>query len=310
VSAISTNTRQHRASCILTREARPDGAVFVKQYLEGDAYRSQEVIRDRTALEAKLLNRLSTSDYLGGRLGVLQIIDVQPLQATITMAEVKGESLSDVLENRRMARGNRQSLAAVYLAGKWLRRFQSLPADECEKYSGTYGVDDIIEYCELRIRRIRESGDSWLSASLHQRITGTLAKLVKRSSKEDLSFVWSHGDYGPHNMIWDGHGLTPIDFAMAHADFPLADVTYFAHGLQMVRTYRPWRRWPIDVWKRAFLRGYDRPNAAEDPMYRVCMIRHVLCGLSKRQPSKNWKQSLHNRWVQGCLRRTLEHYCS
>ncbi len=312
VSTLDANTRQHRASCILTREVRPDGAVFVKQYLEGGGGRSQQVIRARTALEASLLNRLSTGDYLGGRLGVLQVIDVQPLQAMITMAEVNGESLSDVLENGRTTRDNWQSLAAVYLAGKWLRRFQSLPVDECEKYGGTYGVDDIIEYCEIRIRRMRDAGDSWLSASLHQRITGTLAKLIKTSSKEDSSFVCSHGDYGPGNMIWDGHRLTPIDFGMAHADFPLADVTYFTHRLQMVRAQRPWRRWPIDVWQRAFLRGYDRPNAAEDPMYRACMIRQVLCGLSKLvgQPSKNWKQSLHSRWVQGCLRRTLGQCCS
>jgi hypothetical protein len=263
------------------------------------------------------------------------------------MAEVNGESLSDVLENRRIVRNGRQSLAAVYLAGKWLRRFQSLPTYECEKYEGTsidhqadgphlgltvgaqelnrllvgqllaeqgalLGVDNIIEYCELRIRSICEAGDSWLSASLHQRISRTLAKLIERSNRKDLSSVWSHGDYGPGNMIWDGHKLTPIDFAMAHADYPLADVTYFVHRLNLVRAYRPWRRWPIEVWNRAFLRGYNRPNAAQDPMYSVCMIRHGLCGLAGlvRRPSKTWKQSLHNRWVQGCLRRRLEHYCS
>jgi hypothetical protein len=101
--------------------------------------------------------------------------------------------------------------------------------------------------------------------------------------------------------------LTAIDFATAHSMFPLLDVTYFVHRLEMQRVYRPWKAWPIAAWRRAFLRGYGRPDADRSPMWQALMIRHLLCRLTTYvlRPPRNAKQAMHDRYVRWWLRRRL-----
>jgi len=291
---------QFRPSSILRREVRAQGTVYVKQYLHGGYDCTEELAQARTAREVSLLNRLATTNGFGGSLGVVRIVDSQPQRSTLVMAEVVGHCLSDIFGRSCRNHSDRECLTAVYLAGKWLREFQMVPADDQAKPISTRDSDDIIEYCAYRIRRLRAFCCEWPSDKQSAQAMNTLRRLVSESSNIDLALVWTHGDYGLGNLIWDGHSLTPIDFSMAHADHPLVDVTYFIHRMEMQRIYRPWRTWPVDRWKHAFLRGYGRSCAEDSPMYRVCMVRHLLCRLLKfidQQPRHQIK-ALHNRWIR------------
>ena len=304
----NTSELVHRHSSTIKRELRSDAFVYVKQYLAGDWGRTGEVVQARTAREAALLARLAASELFGRRLGVLPILDSQPDQATLVMAEIAGQPLDGYLDRERWTGGDRRPLTAVYLAGKWLRQFQLVPANELGSEISTYESDDLVEYCDFRIQKLHEFDYRWPSKSLRVRILDTLEQLRAQSDDTEMQLVWSHGDYSPGNIMWDDRVLTPIDFGMIHAGRPLADVTYFIHRLEMQRVYRPWKRWPLTTWKRAFLRGYGRPNAEQSPMFRALMIRHLLCRVLTyvRRSPRDPKQALHDKWVRGRVRAKLE----
>ena len=197
----------------------------------------------------------------------------------------------------------------MYLAGYWLHRFQELAIarHEGQPIVSTLDPESLDAYCRIRLHSLRDYGYRWPNATEFTRIIERVAQLEDAALPRDRHRVWAHADFAPGNIIWNGTKLTVIDLAMAHADRPLLDVTYFIHRLEMLRVYRPWKRWPIEFWKRAFLRGYGRPDAESSPMYRALMIRHLICRLHTyvRRPPRDLKQKLHDKWVRAVLRRKL-----
>jgi hypothetical protein len=219
--------------------------------------------------------------------------------------EAPGDPLGESVLGRFRRSVDRECLTALYLAGKWLRWFQSLSVKPGDEVSLTDDdPEDLVEYCDIRMQKILELGYGWPSDATRRKIRHELARLIRRSPEEDLRRVWCHADYGPQNVLWDGQTLTPLDFGTVHLGHPLLDVTYFIHRLEMLRIYFPWRRWPVGAWKRAILRGYGRPDAERSPMYQAMMIRHLHCRLKTyvRRPPLNLKQRIHNAWTRGCVR--------
>jgi len=298
-----------RISSAIARTVRNGRAVYVKRYTEGDWGATAEVVRQRAQREVELVARIQQSTLFGGRLGVVQVVSADPEQATLTTAEVPGDTLEAVVR-RRTQNLKRDGLQAMYLAGRWLKQFQMLTVDDAEREPiSELDPSDLVEYCSIRLERMGDNGHQPLPSRLCTRILTRVRGFVDETADDaEKRLVWSHADYAPGNIIWDGHTLTPIDFAMAHADRPLLDVTYFIHRLEMQRVYRPWKRWPVEVWTRAFLRGYGRPDAEQSPMYQALMIRHLICRLHTyvRRPPRDWKQRLHDKWVRRVLRNRLE----
>ena len=306
MTSLSLTETYRREYSTVSRLVRDDQVVYVKQYIEGDWGCGRKVIEARTAREAEVADRLAMSRELRGRLGTVRIVSADPDRATLTTEAVPGKPLQERLAGN--LRRNTECLRAVYLAGKWLRVFQKLPilpGDETR--IGEHDPEDLVAYCDVRLKKVRSLGYKWLTEDIRGRVLETVGQLVAGSPQGDQRRVWCHHDYAPGNVLWDGTTLTGIDFAMAGLDVPLVDATYFIHRLEMLPIYRPWKRWPIAAWKRAFLRGYGRPDAEASPMYEALMIRHLLCRLQTyvRRPPENLKQRLHNKWVRRCVREKL-----
>ncbi|NOX54205.1 MAG: aminoglycoside phosphotransferase family protein [Planctomycetes bacterium] len=299
-------------SCV--RRARWDGqTVYIKRYSIGDWGRTEEVVRARLGRECRLVRRMHESGFFGGRLGLVKVLEADLDSCTLVTAEARGRPLGELVLSRFQGRSARQALAAMFLAGRWLRQFQQVVADEDDAVPiSDYDPLDMVAYCRFRLEKMREVGYRWPDRQLEQAICGRVGELLAQSTDGDRRLVWTHADYAPGNIIWDGRVLTPIDFGMAHLDRPLVDVTYFIHRLEMQRVYRPWRRWPIGLWRRAFLRGYGRPDAENSPMYQACMIRHLICRVLTyvRRPPRDLKQKLHDKWVRGCVRRRIAALCT
>lgn len=297
-----------RLSSTVTRECRSDGVFYVKKYHNGSWGSTPDIVRARTIREADVIGLLHNSGLFRGRLSVPQLASVEPDTATLVTAEILGSPLDGWVYafHRSTLSGGRRR--AIYLAGKWLKVFQTLRCCPGEgEQTGEYDPEDLVEYCDIRLRKLQSLGCGWVTVDLRDRVLRAVEQLRKKAPERDDRRVWCHGDYAPGNMIWDGRVLTPIDFAMANLGPPLLDVTYFIHRWEMLRIYFPWKRWPIELCKRAFLRGYGRPDAEESPMYRALMIRHLLCRLQTyvRRPPKNLKQRIHNAWVRRCVRTKL-----
>jgi len=266
-----------------------------------------EIVRRRVEREVGIIRQLHESQLFGGRLGLMTILSSDPEQASLVMDEVSGESLQGPLANYSTSR-SKELLTALFLAGRWLQRFQlgKVSADACVPILDDVDPHDLVDYCDVRLKRLKDYGNG-LDSALHSRLLERVRMLMDNTDESDLRFVWTHGDYAPGNLMWDGRTLTPIDFATVQANRPLQDVTYLIHRLEMFQIYRPWRSWPIRSWTAAVLRGYGRPDAEESPMYQAMMIRHFVCRLSTytRRPPRDVKQRLHDTWVKRVIRKRL-----
>jgi len=294
------NSRVHRA----TVDGQP---VYLKQHLPGGWLQTPEIVQTQAAREVEIVRRLASLPGLGGRLGTVKIVEADPGGALIVTEEAPGEPLERTLRHGPRKTLHGSCLRALYLAGKWLRTFQTLSTD-CEvSVFAPSDPEDLLEYCDLRLKTLKELGYFWPNDPVRRQVLQWLGQRVEATAKEQLQKVWCHGDYGPANLIWDGHVLTPIDFATCKLDLPLVDVAYLIHRLEMLPVQFPWRRWPVTLWRKACLRGYGAADAEQSPIYDALMVRHLLCRLQTlvRRPPAGRRQAWHNAWMRRWVRAKL-----
>ncbi len=296
---------EQRVSSLIQRVVRGGDAVFEKQYVTNDWDDDIALIRQRAQREVKLLRQIAHSDLFRRRLGVVRIADSNPEAATISTHEVVGMSLGQfVYHGKNVA----TDLTPWFLAGRWLRQFQALKLED-----GTYEAvskrdpTDIVDYCDLRLRSFSDFGSQWPDETIRKALLQTVECLRDRCDADDTVPVWVHADYAPGNLMWDGHVLTPIDFAMVRQGASLEDATYLIHRMEMQKIYRPWLRLPVSAIRRAVLRGLSRPTSDQSAAYQMLMIKHKICRLHTyvRRPANSFKQALHDRYVRLLLKRSL-----
>ena len=281
--------------------------VFVKQYRVGSWDSNPEIARQRTAREADIIRRIAAEGELGDRLGIVNLVSANPDELCIVTEKVAGTSLEDYLMGPFRRRVSSECLWAMYLAGRWLWRFQQLPAlpgDEV-RFSEN-DPTDLVEYCRLRLKKMVDAGEPWATPETCLKLEQRLAALTAQAGPPSSMQAWCHGDFNPANMIWDGRKLTAIDFAMAKLDHPLVDVAGFIHRLEMLPVYYPWRRWPVGAWKVAFLWGYGEPDCEKNPMFKALAIRHLVCRLLNfRKRRESFKRRCHSAWIRRQVRARL-----
>ena len=298
-----------RLSSQLRRVVVDGQAIFEKQYVTNDWDTDLEVIRRRAYDEASLLRQIESSKLFGGRLGVVQVVNADPASGTIATHEVPGKTVGELI-----IRGGaeRNKLQPWFLAGRWLRRFQLLPMSlDPARFETIRDPIQMRDYCELRLKSLHDYGYGWPNDFGRDAMLEKIEDLENEIPRGELFSVWSHSDFSPGNLLWDGYKLTPIDFAMVSAGHPLADATYLIHRVELQRIYRPWLNLPVPSIRDAVLRGIGMPNAVTSAAYRLLMIKHHICRLHTyvRRPAKTVKQSWHDRWVRCMLRVKLRRLC-
>jgi aminoglycoside phosphotransferase (APT) family kinase protein len=245
---------------------------------------------------------------LGGRLGRLKIVEANLDALEVVTEEIQGLTLQNAMVSSRQRELRGTCTRAVYLAGKWLREFQALSIDSQVDLPRPADPEDLVEYCQMRLDALVELGHSWPDARTLRRIPDWINRRLDATPQELLRRVWAHGDYGPFNLMWDGYRLTPIDFGTSKPEFPLVDVVYLIHRLEMLPLQFPWRKWPVTLWRQACLRGYGVEHAESIPIYQAMMLRHLLCRLLNlvRVPAKSRLGTLHAAWLTMRVRQTLD----
>jgi tRNA A-37 threonylcarbamoyl transferase component Bud32 len=285
----------------------PDGRpIFEKRYRQDGQTQTLKVIRSRMAREEIVSQRLTQVPNRNPRLGIPRTLEFDFDGARIIMEKAPGKPLFDWLSDS----SNHPSmiLRGMYLSGAWLRMFQSLPILDSDHQLEVNDPIDPVLYCRPRVERIVNAG-RWINESLTpEAALDKIAHWFEIAAPEDTALCWSHCDYAPFNLLWDGHVLTGIDLAMARLEPRLADVTYFIHRLEMLVVQRPWKRLPIEKWKRAFLRGYGVPDAEQSPTYTALMVRHCLnrMGSMIRRPGKGLLRRVHEQWLMRAVRARLK----
>lgn len=290
------------------RQVRDGRGVYVKQFLTGGWQQTEEIVRSRILREIDLLARMQSAWPCGAdRLGRVACVEADPQRLSMTLTEAPGELLLDALV--RASRWHARSISSLpaLLAGRWLSAFQKLPHTPADAAPLNDDPDDLIEYCDLRLTRLQDWSPDWMTATLRRRVLSDLQAKMAQASALDRRRVWSHGDFYPGNVLWDGRTLTPIDLSMCRLDYPLADLTYFVHSLYVLRMQFPWGRWPVRRWEAAILRGFGQTTAGvRQPMYQALMIRQMLCKLTGLARDKSTGAAVwHNRWIQARARSRL-----
>jgi len=299
-----------RDSCTLRQMVLGSEVVFLKTYTPGGFQRDAATVLARAAREAAVLAQLPRAAGLGGRLGILQVVEADPERGRLMTRCCPGHPLEQQLARRGRFAG-RSALRGLLLAGRWLREFQQL--DYLEQPEASELPDDptqLLEYLQVRLEGIAKHARSSADRLNDQQILNCVQEWSQAASPEDRRTVWSHGDYAAFNVLWDGNTLTPIDFAMSRGDWPGADVTYFVHRLEMIGLQTPWRFPPIDPWRRAFLHGYGRENFTQEPIYRALMVRHLVCryhSLLRKQANGPLGQ-IQRRWTLQQVRKQLQRH--
>ena len=304
-------TEQRRSSTI-RRETIAGQTVFVKRYHGGDWGKPQDVMEAQAAAEVEIVRRLSDLREKPARLGCMKIVAIDADEASLTTAEIAGEPLERLILRSGSREHRGTCLRALLLAGRWQRMLQAIDTDGFSPTIAETEPFEMIDYCNIRLQTILDLHPAWPTKLEAARILGWLKRQMDATLPEQQRKVWCHGDYGPTNFLWDRFTLTPIDFATCCLNYPLVDITYLIHRLEMLRWQFPWRRFPVDLWRRACLRGIGSAASEELPIYRALMVRHILCRLQTIlyfEP-RDKKQHWHNLWVCRCLRNRIQQLIS
>jgi hypothetical protein len=240
-------------------------------------------------------------------LSVPDVVAFYPEIPALVWGEVGGETLEAMAT--RMARGlpSASEIArleqAFHGAGRWLRVLQDGTAVEGREFS----LAEMAEYVDVRLRRISDLGPRGLDVYWRTRVKRVFTEARLPASALRLTSV--HGDFSMSNIMFDGARVVAIDFSRFGIGSSYYDVTRLYHQLGLLR-HKPWFL-PSTVarLRRALLNGYDPSLRADEPVFRLFQIQHLLChwlGLLKTSPRARWQVRGFNQWVGFCHRRELK----
>ena len=152
--SLTSSQLEQRVSSQIRRTVCEGNVVYQKQYVTNDWDDDEAVVRKRAWREVELLRQIGASDQFGGRLGVVRVASADPDAATIATFEIAGSSLGElILTDNTIS----TKLMPWYLAGRWLRQFQSIAlSEEASQSVSKKDSNDIVAYCDFRLRSLAD----------------------------------------------------------------------------------------------------------------------------------------------------------
>ena len=305
----SERTEVRRA---LSRDGR---RVMAKRYLRSHQRENDSLARDIATREVRLLQLIEQSQAYGGEIAAMRLVEHDCERGWLSFEESAGQPLLKSLASFR--RVPPEVIAGgLKASGRWLRAMQTVPFDQCDltPLDPDYDPPDLQKYCEIRWKRITSWTSRFRNSDLPRRFLDRMTELY--GIWRPLPVVWAHGDYCPANVLWDGSTLTAIDYENARPRSPWIDATYFLMMMQSLVINSPWKRFPVDDWRRHFLTGLGVSELPNTPEIRLCMLKHLLCKLgsssrprTRSLPERLWVQCFRERvigWMEAELARPLE----
>ena len=208
-------------------------------------------------------------------LGVPEVVAFYSDVPALVCAEVGGATLDRIAE--RSARGIPCAARLAQLeiacrgAGRWIRALQAATPVDGQQLA----LDEMTDYIDIRLKRICELGPRGLGAEWRAKVQRVFAQA--RLAPSDLRLAAVHGDFSLSNIMYDGSRVVAIDFGRFGIGSIYHDVTRFYHQLGLL-LHKPWFL-PTTVarLRRALLAGYDPRLRADQPVFQLFLIQHLLC---------------------------------
>jgi len=202
----------------------------------------------------------------------------------VVFAACRGERLDRAvrrLRGRRDAGARGELAGAVHAAGRWLARFQRIPADELAPLLGEPAGrdrDSILEQALADLaacRRRRLLGRRPRPA----RLEAALRRLAAAPAVADADPVPVHGDLWPGNLFVADGRAAAIDFEGTRLGHPLADAAYFLVDLDLF-LLRPGLAGLRAELTHAFLAGWGGHRTEDGPAFTSFRAAAALAHLA------------------------------
>jgi hypothetical protein len=277
-----------------------DGDFLVKvPRLVGDSPARVAVKVDRLQTEFDTPMRLR-ANWPGdqGHAGVVPMTAHLSAIPALVMQEVRGRPILTLVDDeaRWWPRTSQIEMLerACREAGKMLRIVHT-----CEPRPGELSVEELLEYVSIRLAALRELRASGMTIERQRRVMRALEIAAAQLSDNDRRLTGIHADYSLSNVVFDGERAVILDFSMFREGVPLYDVTRFCHQLALCNRKPAYMASTIRRLQKAFLAGYDPALETSAPLFRICMLQHVLSHwLGRvRAPVRHITERWYDAWV-------------
>jgi hypothetical protein len=169
--------------------------------------------------------------------------------------------------------GSRRSLLSLArLAGRWLAAFQT----QTSVGQGEFPVDELLQYCQTRLDRIRKHHSGTLSDEQVERLTFRARALAQSLALDTLRITGRHNDFASHNIIARPDGsIRVLDFQSFDHGPEAFDACNFWFELEMLKFDPTYSAELLAGMQQEFLRSYGRI----DPMqadFQLARLRYAI----------------------------------
>jgi hypothetical protein len=165
------------------------------------------------------------------------------------------------------------ALSLCAQAGTWLHQFQQSQGRGPEAFSPHLSTpEQFADYVATRLQCMQRAPFA-IGHELQRRTADALQRVLRENPQELRQSVWSHSDYGPHNLLADSSHFTVLDFELM-PQHPWFDAAYFVESLAgfsgpLFRAQR------VHQLQQAFLDAYG--ISGDEPLFLALRLRHLLC---------------------------------
>lgn len=185
-----------------------------------------------------------------------------------------------------IARGKVSALLP-HAAGRWLRKLH----DACPR-----GYTDLAPDTERKIGYLEQT---YASAMRRDRtVSAVYAHLVEQAAvvrATPLRASWSHGDYKPENVLYDGRKCVGIDTQLEHYSVFAYDLASFLNHLLMTGPAGHHRQHIYAELKEQVIAGYGEIGPSDHRAILWAQLYFMLCYLGRYQTRRGFS-SLYNHW--------------
>lgn len=182
---------------------------------------------------------------------------------------------------------SKASTQLPYAAGRWLRKLH----DACPR-----GYTDLDPDTERKIGYLEQT---YASALRRERSVSTVyAHLVGQADvirTTPLRASWSHGDYKPENVLYDGRKCVGIDTQLEHYSVFAYDLASFLNHLLMAGPAGRHRQHIYADVKKQVIAGYGDISLSDHRAILWAQLYFMLCYWGRYQ-MRGRLSSLYNHW--------------
>jgi hypothetical protein len=235
---------------------------------------------------------------------VPRVYGVVPGEELLLMEYVAGADLDRQVAGARLFMpADRQAVAERHFErlGIWLRHYQRGTAVEINADAS----EQLLYECQRRLAGLGQLSPS-ISAEWIALVDRNL-ELIQRQINKPVAGSSCHGDFGPWNVLVTPDRLTVLDFFCQRVDSIWIDPLNIVSYLQSQQSSVTFSRRRVYRLRDAFLLGYGRQLAMDEPDVRLSWAFQQICRLQDalRADGLTWTERYRRRKTVNQITREL-----